>query len=175
MVTPTYLWMVMDQTSVNSSCCLSTLTPFVSFKCDMLVENGYTMWGIFTKAWTYVIVLIKLLNCRFSLLHHHQNYSTNKVKNQRGKRRWILNSAAVCLATSTMSSSSMQKKLWENIILFQTLDETLVCYQRKRLPYLFTVDFICCILLLLAFITVPTCDLLSVILLPTQLSVATKQ
>lgn len=83
MVTPTYLWMVMDQTSVNSSCCLSTLTPFVSFKCDMLVENGYTMWGIFTKAWTYVIVLIKLLNCRVSLSHHHQNYSTNKVKNLR--------------------------------------------------------------------------------------------
>jgi len=89
MVTPTYLWMGMDQTSVNSSCCLSTLTPFVSLKCDMLVENGYTMWGIFTKAWTYVIVLIKLLNCRFSLSHHHQSHSTNKVKNQRGKRRRI--------------------------------------------------------------------------------------
>ena len=28
-------------------------------------------------------------NCRFSLSHHHQNYSTNKVKNQRDKRRWI--------------------------------------------------------------------------------------
>ena len=27
--------------------------------------------------------------CRFSLSHHHQNHSTNKVKNQRGKRRWI--------------------------------------------------------------------------------------
>ena len=26
--------------------------------------------------------------CRFSLSHHHQNCSTNKVKNQRGKRRW---------------------------------------------------------------------------------------
>ena len=28
-----------------------------------------------------------LFNCRFSLSHHHQNYSTYKVKNQRDKRR----------------------------------------------------------------------------------------
>ena len=28
--------------------------------------------------------------CRFSLSHHHQNHSTNKVKNQWGKRRWTL-------------------------------------------------------------------------------------
>ena len=27
--------------------------------------------------------------CQFSLSHHHQSHSTNKVKNQRDKKRWI--------------------------------------------------------------------------------------
>jgi len=102
-------------TSVSSSCCLSTFTPFVSFKCDMLVENGYTLWGIFTKAWTYVIVLIKLLNCRFSLSHHHQNHSTNKVKNQRGKRRWIFKQCRKDSGLCNVSCGRYSKKCFTQI------------------------------------------------------------
>ena len=30
-----------------------------------------------------------LVYCWFSLSHHHQSHSTNKVKNQRDKKRWI--------------------------------------------------------------------------------------
>ena len=36
------------------------------------------------------VIKVKLTYSRYSLFHHHQSHSTNKVKNHRGKRRWGL-------------------------------------------------------------------------------------
>ena len=45
-----------------------------------------------------------------SLTHHHQNHSTNKVKNQRGKRRWIFKQSRYDSGLCDVSCGRYSKK-----------------------------------------------------------------
>ena len=58
---------------------------------------------------------IFLTYCRFSLSHHHQNHSTNKVKNQRGKRRWIFKQCRKDPGLCIVSCGRYSKKCFTQI------------------------------------------------------------
>ena len=55
------------------------------------------------------MIKVKLTYSRYSLFHHHQSHSTNKVKNQRGKRRWIFKRSQI---DKVMYGDSMFVALW---------------------------------------------------------------
>ena len=52
---------------------------------------------------------------RFSLSNHHQNHSTNKVKNQRGKRRWIFKQCRKDSGVCNVSCGRYSKKCFTQI------------------------------------------------------------
>ena len=54
-------------------------------------------------------------NCRLSLSHHHQNHSTNKVKNQRGKRRWTFKQSRKDSGLCDYSCGRYSKKCFTQI------------------------------------------------------------
>ena len=53
--------------------------------------------------------------CRFSLSHHHPNHSTNKVKNQRDKRRWMFKQSWKDSSLCNVSCRRNSKKCFTQI------------------------------------------------------------
>ena len=54
-------------------------------------------------------------NWGFSLSHHHQNHSTNKVKNERGKRRWTFKQSRKDSGLCDFSCGRYSKKFFAQI------------------------------------------------------------
>ena len=53
--------------------------------------------------------------CRFSLAHHHQNHSANKVKNQRDKKIWIFKQSHKGSGLFDVSCGRYSKKCFTQI------------------------------------------------------------
>ena len=53
--------------------------------------------------------------CRVSLSHHHENHETSKVKNQRGKRRWIIKQCRKDSGLCNVSCGRYLKKCFTQI------------------------------------------------------------
>ena len=63
---------------------------------------------------------------RFSRSHHHQNHSTNKVKNQRGKRRWLFKQSGEDSGLCNVSWGRYPKKCFTQIYKAMYVDAMFV-------------------------------------------------
>ena len=75
----------------------------------MEVKNHINKTLVTAKRWP------RPLNWGFSLSHHHPNHSTNKVKNQRGKRRWTFKQSRIDSGLCDFSCGRYSKKCFAQI------------------------------------------------------------
>ena len=78
-------------------------------------RRHWACWPLANSTWTPKSGGSMKENCWFSLSHHHQNHSTNKVKRQRGKRRWILKQCRKNSGLCNVSCGRYSKKCFTQI------------------------------------------------------------
>ena len=84
----TKLYKVAWNASTNNSETMYRTDPRIG-EGDLKIST-FLVLGLFHETGMNLLfgcVTVKMIYCRFSLSHHHQNHSINKVKNQRDKRR----------------------------------------------------------------------------------------